>query len=250
MTNNASQPKYRHVCPTCFFLGSFQSRSRGLCDLYACNRTGETRLMIRFSDEPEDVIDSHSSYDLVKDHDFVAFGLAVCFGMMDTGAFPYSRRNPHLNYPYIAELLMTGRAAIVETIYPGVGNVTPHVRLLDAGPRGEPLPGSYHQPSTVRPRMENECLVENFELVDAVKGGAVTGWLHIDPSGISIHFDGYGDNGTQEFASVPLFVEFYEGKLRVCVSEDINDGNPTIISLEGALESKRIEKDDEETPAA
>ncbi|TRZ50079.1 MAG: hypothetical protein D4S01_07410 [Dehalococcoidia bacterium] len=60
--------------------------------------------------------------------------------------------------------------------------------------------------------------------------------------GIFLEFDGYGECSAQDGDGVPVMLEVYNGKLRVIVWADINQKDPThVISLEGALESKRKE---------
>jgi len=61
--------------------------------------------------------------------------------------------------------------------------------------------------------------------------------------GIYIYPEGYGEKGAVEGYGSPVFLEVYDGDLRVIVSPDINDEEPQAISLEGAREDKR--KDDE-----
>jgi hypothetical protein len=69
--------------------------------------------------------------------------------------------------------------------------------------------------------------------------------------GIALHFNGYsdccskGDNGT------PVYIEKYNGDLRIIVYSDINREEPThIISLEGARNDKRVEESPQITKIA
>jgi hypothetical protein len=58
--------------------------------------------------------------------------------------------------------------------------------------------------------------------------------------GISLHFDGYSDHCSQDSNGTPIYIEKYEGKLRVIVYADINQEDPThVICLEGANINKR-----------
>lgn len=50
--------------------------------------------------------------------------------------------------------------------------------------------------------------------------------------GVEIYFDGYGSK-TEADGSV-IFIEHYEGDLRVCVWSDVNEEDPMIISLDKA----------------
>ena len=59
---------------------------------------------------------------------------------------------------------------------------------------------------------------------------------------IYIQAKGYGDCCSNDGYGTPVFIEWYDGELRVVVFGDINQEDPThIISLEGAREDKRIE---------
>ena len=62
-----------------------------------------------------------------------------------------------------------------------------------------------------------------------------------DTSTISIFPEGYGDFGSADGHGCPVFLELYEGRLRLIVFADINEQDPTIIDLEGAREDRRIE---------
>ena len=55
---------------------------------------------------------------------------------------------------------------------------------------------------------------------------------------------GYGTAGMEDGYGCPVFLERWEGELRVVVFADINSEDPThIISLEGARESKRKQEE-------
>ena len=58
---------------------------------------------------------------------------------------------------------------------------------------------------------------------------------------LSIFPEGYGDFGSANGHGCPLFLEVYEGRLRLIVSADINEEEPTIIDLEAAREVCRTE---------
>lgn len=60
-----------------------------------------------------------------------------------------------------------------------------------------------------------------------------------EPQGITIYIEGYGDNGSAEGHGSPIFLELYRGELRLHVWDDINEGDPKTINLEGAREDKR-----------
>jgi hypothetical protein len=67
--------------------------------------------------------------------------------------------------------------------------------------------------------------------------------IYLASDGIEIRPEGYGDCGTEKGFGCPIFIEFYEGSLRVVLWTDINDEDPTVIHMEGALESLWVEKD-------
>ena len=70
--------------------------------------------------------------------------------------------------------------------------------------------------------------------------GEVSGTIEINQLGIFLKFDGYGNCNSEENDGEVIWIEFYEGELRVLVWGDINKEDATHrISLEGALESKR-----------
>ena len=57
---------------------------------------------------------------------------------------------------------------------------------------------------------------------------------------ISIYPQGHGDLGSADGHGCPLFIEFYQGRLRVIAFPDINDQDPQIIDLSGAKEDTRL----------
>jgi hypothetical protein len=60
------------------------------------------------------------------------------------------------------------------------------------------------------------------------------------PDALEIRPKGFGEAAAQDGYGVPVFIELYEGSLRLIVWGDINQQDPThIIRLEGALESRR-----------
>jgi len=59
---------------------------------------------------------------------------------------------------------------------------------------------------------------------------------------IAIRPAGYGDAGSQDGYGCPVVIEYYDHDVRVLVWADINNQDPThVISLAGALESKRLD---------
>jgi len=65
--------------------------------------------------------------------------------------------------------------------------------------------------------------------------------IRVGPNGIEIQFDGYGTREEEDGYGTPVFIEFYDGHLRVVVWDNINEGDPKIIDMEGALCSQRQE---------
>lgn len=60
-------------------------------------------------------------------------------------------------------------------------------------------------------------------------------------SGINIRPKQYGDFDSEAGFGAPIYLELYEGGLRLIVWSDINQQEPThVISLEGAREARRI----------
>ena len=59
-------------------------------------------------------------------------------------------------------------------------------------------------------------------------------------SAISIFPEGYGDFGSAPGHGCPVFLEFYQGRLRLIVFADINDEEPSIIDLEAARDKQHV----------
>jgi hypothetical protein len=80
---------------------------------------------------------------------------------------------------------------------------------------------------------------KGYLLVDS---GSV-GWrARVGAMGLSMGFEGYGN--CCEASGDVVFLELYEGELRLLVWSDVNNEDPThVISLEGARESIRSEVD-------
>ncbi|MCH7687412.1 MAG: hypothetical protein IH899_12150 [Planctomycetes bacterium] len=67
-------------------------------------------------------------------------------------------------------------------------------------------------------------------------------------SAISIFPDGFGDFGSVPGHGCPVFLELYQGRLRLIVFADINDQEPLIIDLEAARDERHVPCE-ERTPA-
>lgn len=87
----------------------------------------------------------------------------------------------------------------------------------------------------------NQEQVTPFVLHDCGRGqGHVEGKIRFFLTGIEIFIDGYGTKTMQDGHGSPVYIEFYEGSLRVLVWSDINQEDPThAIALLGAKENKR-----------
>ena len=59
-------------------------------------------------------------------------------------------------------------------------------------------------------------------------------------SAISIFPEGYGDFGSALGNGCPVFLELYQGRLRLVVFPNINDQEPTIIDLEAARNEQHV----------
>ena len=57
---------------------------------------------------------------------------------------------------------------------------------------------------------------------------------------ISIFPDGYGDFGSTPGHGCPVFMELYQGRLRLIVFPDINNQEPILIDLEAARDEHHI----------
>ena len=63
-----------------------------------------------------------------------------------------------------------------------------------------------------------------------------------------IYPEGYGDCGSADGHGVPVFLELWEGRLRVVVFADINEQDPQVIDMETAKESERTPEPENSTP--
>lgn len=57
---------------------------------------------------------------------------------------------------------------------------------------------------------------------------------------ISFYPQGYGDCGSADGHGCPLFIELYQGRLRIVAFPNINNENPRIIDLTAARENTRL----------
>ncbi len=82
----------------------------------------------------------------------------------------------------------------------------------------------------------------DLKLADADSESLGTLTIRIEASdfAISIHPQGHGDFGSADGHGCPLFIEFYQGRLRVISFPDINVEDSRIIDLSGAREDTRL----------
>lgn len=64
---------------------------------------------------------------------------------------------------------------------------------------------------------------------------------------ISVYPQGYGDCGSADGHGCPLFIELYQGRLRVVAFPNINNENPQVIDLSGAREDTRLITEEKHT---
>jgi hypothetical protein len=72
--------------------------------------------------------------------------------------------------------------------------------------------------------------------------GKVEVQIFANRRGIELYPKGYGENEAIDGSGSPVLLELCNGKLRVVVSDDINDPDKQVIDLEGAREDKRNEE--------
>ena len=82
----------------------------------------------------------------------------------------------------------------------------------------------------------------DLKLADADSESLGTLPIRIEASdfAISIYPQGQGDFGSADGHGCPLFIEFYQGRLRVIAFPNINEQDPQIIDLSGAREDTRL----------
>ncbi len=66
----------------------------------------------------------------------------------------------------------------------------------------------------------------------------VTGEVEVSAYGVSIRFDGYGTFDCESDRGWPIHIEYWQGKLRILIWDDINDEEPKVIPLEEARTEK------------
>jgi hypothetical protein len=90
---------------------------------------------------------------------------------------------------------------------------------------------------------DSDKVTVNAVLRDGAEGSTKTQnvTVEVTPLGIDIKAQGYGNLTMEDGYGTPVFLEFYEGSLRLLYFPDINQEEPVVVPLEGALESNRKE---------
>jgi hypothetical protein len=81
--------------------------------------------------------------------------------------------------------------------------------------------------------------IDNGGMKGKQSGDPLPGRIEITDAGISIYFDGYGVGTMEPGHGSIIFIEYYQGELRVVLSPDINEQDVQIISMKGAHEKHR-----------
>lgn len=89
-----------------------------------------------------------------------------------------------------------------------------------------------------------ETVIEH-ELIDSSEKGDDTPLkvkIKTSPGFIELCPEGYGSADMQDGFGAPIALEFYEGRLRLIIHDDINSEEGKIIDMQGAKESERKEE--------
>lgn len=80
-----------------------------------------------------------------------------------------------------------------------------------------------------------------LSIIDEVKGDDIVVRLNTTSNlGVAVSFDGHSDCCSEDNVGTPLYIEKYDGKLRVLLYADINSEEPShVIDLSGARNSNR-----------
>ena len=72
--------------------------------------------------------------------------------------------------------------------------------------------------------------------------GELPATLVLDGSDIWMGFEGHGAFDMEPGRGLPVYIEYYEGRLRVCLYDDVNQGDCQIIDMQGAREGERVDE--------
>lgn len=87
-----------------------------------------------------------------------------------------------------------------------------------------------------------------FKLNDKWPGNKdkfISGEIEIDNDTISARFDGFGTKDTLADLGHPIFIEYYNGELRLLVYDNINEQEPIVIPMTYASVDYYKEQDNE-----
>jgi hypothetical protein len=95
------------------------------------------------------------------------------------------------------------------------------------------------------PMTRSDKTTLNMKLADADSESLGSLPIRIEASdfAISIYPAGHGDFSSEDGHGCPLFIEYYQGRLRVIAFPDINKEDPQIIDLSGSREDHRSSAD-------
>ena len=87
---------------------------------------------------------------------------------------------------------------------------------------------------------QSQSLTTHLNDADSESSETLQVRVTANDSAISIFPAGYGDFGSAPGHGCPVFLELYQGRLRLIVFSDINNQEPTIIDLEAARDEQHI----------
>jgi len=87
--------------------------------------------------------------------------------------------------------------------------------------------------------MVSQTLTVTLKDNDDESSGTLEVVVEADAGGITLKPKGYGDFSTENGHGAPIWIELYQGQLRIVCHDDINREDPTILSMEEARESNR-----------
>ena len=83
-------------------------------------------------------------------------------------------------------------------------------------------------------------IIHEHTIHDTNECGSLKTRTRLDQHSMSLYFDGYGEFTAENHHGSPVYLELYDGVLKLYVWADINQEDPThIIDLSGAKESNR-----------
>jgi len=89
-------------------------------------------------------------------------------------------------------------------------------------------------------RSDHKILDLNLADADSESLGSLLIRIVASDFAISVYPMAYGDFGSTDGHGCPLFIELYQGRLRVIAFPNINEQDPQIIDLDAAREDTRL----------